>query len=70
MGRNVSATRMSVTPATMPTNCGRWVGNVPMDSGVLPCLANDPGQGEHEDDRQEPAEDHGQTRARCCTTRC
>ena len=42
MGRKVRATRINVTPATMPTNCGRWVGNVPMDSGVLPCLASEP----------------------------
>ena len=33
---------MSVTPATIPTNCGRCVGSVPMDSGVWPCLASDP----------------------------
>ena len=25
-------------PATIPTNCGRCVGSVPMDSGVWPCL--------------------------------
>ena len=26
----------------MPTNCGRWVGRVPIDSGVCPCRASDP----------------------------
>ena len=26
----------------MPTNCGRWVGSVPTDAGVLPCLASEP----------------------------
>ncbi len=34
--------RINVTPATMPTNCGRWVGRVPAESGVLPCLASEP----------------------------
>ena len=33
---------MSVTPATIPTNWGRWVGRVPIDSGVWPCLASEP----------------------------
>src|SRR5258708_5568719 len=43
MGRNVRATRMTVTPATIPTNCGRWVGSVPSDCGVEPCRASEPG---------------------------
>ncbi len=60
MGRKVRATRINVTPATMPTNCGRWVGSVPTDSGVLPCAGKRSGQREHEDDRQEPAEHHRQ----------
>src|SRR5262249_49509736 len=42
MGRKVRATRINVTPATIPTNCGRWVGRVPTDSGVVPCLASEP----------------------------
>ena len=36
----------------------------------LALLGQRAGQRQHEDDRQEPAEDHGQARVRCCTTRC
>ena len=69
-GRKVSATRISVTPATIPTNCGRWVGRVPMDAGVVPCRGQRSGQRQHQDHRQEPAEQHRQRRGRCCTRRC
>src|ERR1700738_5251081 len=42
IGRKVNATKIRVTPATIPTNCGRCVGSVPSDAGVVPCLASEP----------------------------
>ena len=33
----MSATTTTVTPVSMPTNSGRWVGNVPADAGTVRC---------------------------------
>src|ERR1700738_3623346 len=42
IGRKVNATKIRVTPATIPTNCGRCVGSVPAEAGVVPCCASEP----------------------------
>ena len=49
---------MTVTPTSRPTNCGRWVGRVPAVDGHLVLRGERAGEGEHEHDRDEPAEQH------------
>ena len=53
-----------------PTNSGRWVGSVPADAGTRPLPGQRAGQGEHQDDRQEPAEQHRQAQRGVLAGRC